>query len=104
MRLCDLDGWPTALRRHSESGDAPVPPLDGRLKACWYIHGGDRDSDSLTLVVGLEDRDHFEVIRGYPEAKLRGIYAALRNHEGEELASLGDLEVVDKLDVWQLSF
>lgn len=104
MRLRDLEGWASDSKCSPEAVDQRTLPCEGRLKGCWYIHGGRLNSDYLTLVIECEDRVHFGVINGYPEPMLRRIYATLRNHEGGSIAQLADLELVDQPDAWQLSF
>ena len=95
MRLCDVDGWPPALTETYGSGkvlDAASPAL---LKRCrvWATLG--KNPAYLSVVVQFQGRDWHAMITDKPEALLRRIEATLRGHEGQPLAELGNLDVVE---------
>ena len=95
MRLRDIDGWPPALTETYGSArvlDAASPAL---LKRCrvWATLG--KNPAYLSLVVQYQGRDWHAMITDKPVKLLKGIEATLRGHEGEPLADLGNLEVVE---------
>src|SRR5688572_7084387 len=95
MRLKDLDGWPPTLTESYSSTKPLAPSSPAVLKRCMLFSTVDGPPAYLSVVVGYQGRDWHAMITEQPQPMLRRIEATLRGHEGEVLATLGDLEVVE---------
>lgn len=95
MRLRDVDGWPPALTETYGSGKVLAATSPATLKRCmvWATLGD--NPAYLSVVVHYQGRDWHAMITDKPAALLKGIEATLRGHEGEPLADLGNLEVIE---------
>lgn len=94
MRLRDLAGWPPTLTETYNSKNTLEPSAPGVLKRCLLFSTVERPA-YLSIVVTYQGRDWHAMITDKPVALLKAIEATLRGHEGEPLADLGDLEVID---------
>ncbi len=95
MRLRDLDGWPPALTDSYTSRVVPSVSLPAKLKRCGIYSMAGGPSPYLSIVVVYQGRDWHAMIQEVPESLMRRIEATLRGHEGEPLAQLGHLEIVE---------
>jgi len=93
MRLRDLAGWPPTLTETYNSKNTLEPSAPGVLKRCLLFSTVERPA-YLSIVVTYQGRDWHAMISDQPEPLLRRMEATLRGHEGQPLASLGDLELV----------
>lgn len=94
MRLRELDGWPPTLTESYSSSKALAPSSPALLKRCMLFSTVDGPKAYLSVVVSYQGRDWHAMITEQAEPMLRRIEATLRGHEGEALATLGDLEVL----------
>jgi hypothetical protein len=95
LRIRDLDGWPPTLTDSTTSKVEPTGSLAARLKRCGVYTMAGTSEPYLSIVVEFQGRDWHAMIQDVPESLMKRIEATLRGHEGEPLAALGDLEVVE---------
>jgi hypothetical protein len=96
VRLRELECWPPAITdSQTFRVAAPSSTSPAILKhAGIYSIAGSPDP-YLSIVVAHQGHDWHASIQDLPSLLLRRILATLRGHEGETMASLGDLEIVD---------
>ena len=95
MKLKELDGWPPTLKESYSSEKLLDPKSPALLKRCMLFSTLDGPHAYLSVVVGYGGRDWHAMIKDHPAPMLRRIEATLRGHEGQSLASLGELDVVE---------
>jgi hypothetical protein len=96
VRLRDLDCWPPQLTdSHTFRVIPATKSLPAKLKRCGVFSIAGSPLPYLSIVVDYQDRDWHAMIQDISETLMHRIAATLRGHEGEPLASLGDLEIVD---------
>ena len=95
MRIRDLDSWPPAITDSTTTKVKPTGSLPATLKRCGVYSIGGEAGPYFSIVVEFEGRDWHGMIRDVPESLMRRLESTLRGHEGEPLARLGDLEVID---------
>jgi len=95
MLLRDVDGWPPSLidsQSFQVKSSADVPAT---LKRCGIYSIAGSPLPYLSIVVHYQDRSWHASLQDLPEELMKRIEATLKGHEGETLASLGDLEIVE---------
>ncbi|HEU4338978.1 MAG TPA: hypothetical protein VFS19_02830, partial [Planctomycetota bacterium] len=95
MKLKELDGWPPTLKESYSSQKVLGPSSPALLKRCMLFSTVDGPEAYLSVVVDYQGRDWHAMITEHPAPMLRRIEATLKGHEGQTLASLGDLDVVE---------
>jgi len=95
VRLRDLDWWPpqiTDSQTFRVIASAPSVPAVFKRVGIYSIAGS--PLPYLSIVVVHQGRDWHASVQDLPEDFLHRVVATLKGHEGETLASLGDLEIV----------
>lgn len=95
MRLRDLDCWPPAItdsQTFRVIASGPAAPATFKRAGIYSIAGS--PTPYLSIVVVHQGHDCHASIQDLPDDLMRRIVATLKGHEGETLASLGDLEIV----------
>ena len=95
MKLKELEGWPPTLKESYSSSKVLGVSSPATLKRCMLFSTVDAASAYLSVVVSYQGRDWHAMITEQPGPMLRRIEATLRGHEGQTLASLSELEVVE---------
>ena len=95
MKLKELDGWPPTLKETYSSSKVLESSVPAVLKRCMLFSTVDGPSAYLSVVVSYQGRDWHAMITDQPWPMLKRIETTLRGHEGQTLASLGELDVLD---------
>jgi hypothetical protein len=95
MRLRDLEWWPPSLSDSYHSGQTVTPPEPAKLKGAKVYSAVGKDPAYLAIIVHYRGRDWRVAVSNQAVLMLKRIEASLRGHEGEPLANLGDVEVVE---------
>jgi hypothetical protein len=95
MKLKDLEGWPPTLKESYSSSKVLGPASPATLKRCMLFSTVDGPSAYLSVVVSYQGRDWHAMITEQPAPMLKRIETTLRGKEGQTLASLGELEVME---------
>jgi hypothetical protein len=95
MRICDIEGWPPTLTDSYSSQQTLPASAPAKLKRCRMFSVAGSSTPYLSIIVEFQDRDWHAMIVDQPESLLTRIEATLRGHEGEALANLGDLEIIE---------
>ena len=95
MRLKEVEGWPPTLTESYSSSKSLSPEHPATLKRCMLFSTVNGPRAYLSIVVDFHGRDWHAMFIDQPEPMLRRIEATLRGHEGQTLAALGELEVVE---------
>ena len=94
MKLSDVDGWPPVLTDSQTFKVTPSYNVPARFKRCGIYSIAGSPQPYLSIVVEYQGHDLHASLQDLPEALMERIEATLRGHEGETLASLGDLELL----------
>jgi hypothetical protein len=95
MRLKEVEGWPPTLTESYSSSKALSPESPATLKRCMLFSTVNGPRAYLSIVVYYQGRDWHAMFTEQPEPMLRRIESTLRGREGQTLATLGELEVVE---------
>jgi len=95
MRLRDLEWWPPPLSDSYHSGHPLTPPEPAKLKGSKVYTAVGTDPAYLAIIVHYRGRDWRVAISNQPVLMLKRVEASLRGHEGEPLANLADVVVVE---------
>jgi hypothetical protein len=96
VRLRDLDCWPPPITdSQTFRVAAPNSTSPATLKRVGIYSIAGSPDPYLSIVVFHQGHDWHASIQDLPAPLMRRILATLRGHEGETMASLGDLEIVE---------
>ena len=95
MRLREFDWWPPALTDSYTSQVVPSAPLPATLKRCGVYSMAGAPAPYLSIVVDYQGRAWHAMVKDMQESLMRRIEATLRGHDGEPLADLGELDIVE---------
>jgi hypothetical protein len=96
QRLKDLASWPPALTdSHTFKVITSTNSGPARFKRCAVLSIAGSPLPYLSIVVDFQDRDWHASIQDIPETLMHRVAATLRGHEGEPLAELGELVIVE---------
>ena len=95
MRLRDVSGWPPTPGGSFVGAERIPTAGEGTFVACTFTQGVGLIAAHITLFINFKGRDCIGVIGDHPEPLLRRIQATIRGHEGQPLASLGILELIE---------
>ncbi len=94
MKLSDVDGWPPSLIDSQTFKVTPSYDVPARFKRCGIYSIAGSPLPYLSIVVEYRGHDLHASMQDLPEPLMERIAATLQGHEGETLASLGDLELL----------
>jgi hypothetical protein len=97
MRIRDLEGWPPPLSESYSSDVIPANPEPATLKGCKVYPATKGEPARLAIIVHYRGRDWRSAIANLPVPLLKRIEATFRGHEGEPIAKLGGLEILESV-------
>ena len=95
MLLRDVNGWPPSLLDSQSFKVVASNDLPATLKRCGIYSIAGTQTPYLSIVVSYDGRSWHASLQELPEELMKRIESTLKGHEGEKLASLGDLEIIE---------